>query len=68
MTDDRPYVVESPTRVKWTREAEHWRREWGMTRVEFARYLLHRHEHEGDHAEVESIDTPQVEVHNIERI
>jgi len=40
MADDRPYVIESPTRVRLSPTAKEWAREWGMSDVEMARYLL----------------------------
>jgi len=40
MADDRPYVIESPTRVRLGPTAKEWAREWGMSDVEMARYLL----------------------------
>jgi len=65
MTDDCPYTVLSPTKIRLGPDAKHWAHEYGMSLEEFARYLLHRHEHEGDHAEVEPVVTPEVEIHNM---
>ena len=48
VADDRPYVVESPTRIRLGPDAKHWAHEYGMTLEEFARYLLHRHHHGED--------------------
>ena len=60
--DDRPYVVESPTRIRLGPDAKHWAHEYGMTLEEFARYLLHRHHHGED---VLSIQTPEISVQNV---
>jgi hypothetical protein len=62
--DDRPYVVESPTRIKLSPTAKHWAREYGMTLEEFAKYLLHQHHHHSD-GDVESIQTPEISVSNV---
>jgi hypothetical protein len=40
MDDDRPYVIESPTRIKLGPDAKHWAREWGWSDEQLARYLL----------------------------
>ena len=68
--NDQPYTVESPTRVKWTREADHWRREYGMSRIEFARYLLDRH-HQGEgevqHHEINVPGVPGVDVNVVNK-
>jgi hypothetical protein len=62
VADDRPYVVESPTRIRLGPDAKHWAHEYGMTLEEFARYLLHRHHHGED---VLSIQTPEISVQNV---
>jgi hypothetical protein len=40
MEDDRPFVIESPTRIKLRPTAREWARQWGMSDQEMARYLL----------------------------
>jgi hypothetical protein len=40
MEDDRPFVIESPTRIKLRPTAREWARQWGMSDLEMARYLL----------------------------
>jgi hypothetical protein len=40
MEDDRPYVIESPTRIKLGPEAKYWARQHGLSLEELARYLL----------------------------
>jgi hypothetical protein len=40
MEDDRPYVVESPTKIKLSPIAKEWAREFGMSDVEMAKHLL----------------------------
>jgi hypothetical protein len=41
--DDRPYVVESPTRIKLKPEAKYWAEQYGLSLAEFGRYLLQQH-------------------------
>ena len=38
--DDRPYVIESPTRIRLMPVAREWAREHGMSESEMARHLL----------------------------
>jgi hypothetical protein len=40
MEDERPFVIESPTRIKLRPAAREWARQWGMSDHEMARYLL----------------------------
>jgi hypothetical protein len=40
MEDDRPYVIESPTRIKLGPEAKYWAGQHGLSIEELARYLL----------------------------
>ena len=40
MADDRPFVIESPTRVRLGPTAKEWAREWGWSDAEMACYLL----------------------------
>ena len=60
--DDRPYVVESPTRIRLGPDAKHWAHEHGMTLEEFAKYLLHQHRHHHGEGDFESVETPEVSV------
>jgi hypothetical protein len=45
VADDRPYTVESPTRIRLGPDAKFWARTHGMTLVQFAKFLLDRHHH-----------------------
>jgi hypothetical protein len=49
MADDKPYTVESPTRIRLGPEAKFWAKEHGMSLQEMARYLLERHRLGGDY-------------------
>jgi hypothetical protein len=40
MTDDRPYEVLSPTKIRLGPEAKFWAREHGLSLAEMAKYLL----------------------------
>jgi hypothetical protein len=40
MEDDRPYIVESPTRIRLKPEAKFWAEQHGMSLEQMARYLL----------------------------
>jgi hypothetical protein len=61
VVDDRPYVIESPSRIRLSPDAKFWAHVHRMTLEEFARYLLHRHHH----SDFESVETPAVSVHNV---
>jgi hypothetical protein len=41
--DDRPFVVESPTKIKLGPEAKYWAEQHGVTLTEMGRYLLQQH-------------------------
>jgi hypothetical protein len=64
MTDDRPYTILSPTKIRLGPDAKFWAEQHGMTLQEFARYLLHRHHHHSE-GDFESIQTPEISLHNI---
>ena len=64
MDDQRPFTVESPSRIRLGPEALHWAKEHGMTLEEFARYLLRQHHHHGE-GDCQSIETPEIHVHNM---
>lgn len=64
MGDGQPYTVESPTRIRLGPDAKYWAEQHGMTLDEFAKYLLRQHHHHGE-GESQSIETPEVEVHNV---
>jgi hypothetical protein len=40
MEDDRPYIVESPTRIKLRPEAKFWAEQHGLSLEQMARWLL----------------------------
>jgi hypothetical protein len=40
MEDDRPFVIESPTRIKLRPAAKEWAQQYGMSLEQMARYLL----------------------------
>ena len=40
MSDDKPFTIESPTRIRLGPAAREWAREWRMSDVEMVRYLL----------------------------
>jgi hypothetical protein len=40
MEDERPFIIESPTRIKLRPAAREWARQYGMTDSEMAKYLL----------------------------
>jgi hypothetical protein len=42
MTEDRPYTIESPTRIRLGPEAKFWAQEHGMSLEEMARFLINR--------------------------
>jgi hypothetical protein len=44
MPDDRPYVVHSATKITLGPDARGWAKEWGMTDVQMAKWLLDRHQ------------------------
>jgi len=44
MPDDRPFVVHSATKITLKADALDWAREWGMTQVQMAKWLLDRHQ------------------------
>jgi hypothetical protein len=46
--DDRPYVVESPTRIRLGPVAIQFARAYGLSVTEMARYLLDRHQSPDD--------------------
>ncbi len=50
MTDDRPYVVESPTRIKLRPEAKYWAEQHGLSLEAMARYLLRQHAQQQEEA------------------
>jgi hypothetical protein len=45
---DRPYVIESPTRIRLGPEAKFWAQEHGLTLEQMAKYLLARERLDGD--------------------
>jgi hypothetical protein len=65
MIDDRPYTILSPTKIRLGPDAKHWAHEYGMTLEEFAKYLLHQHRHHHADGDFESVETPEVSVHNV---
>jgi hypothetical protein len=40
--DEKPFVIESPTRIRLGPDAKEWAAHHGMTLVEMAKYLLAR--------------------------
>jgi hypothetical protein len=44
MADDRPFVVHSATKITLKPDALDWAREWGMTDVQMAKWLLARNQ------------------------
>ena len=43
MADEKPYVIESPTRVRLGPEAKYWAQENGLTLEQMAKHLLNQH-------------------------
>jgi len=67
--DDRPFIIESPTRIRLNPTAIHFAHEYGLDLKTFAKYLLHQNRHHhyfhADHAEFEPVVTPEVSVQNV---
>jgi hypothetical protein len=45
---EKPYTIESPTRIRLGPEAKYWAQQYGMTLEEFARYLMDAHNQRDD--------------------
>jgi hypothetical protein len=48
--DNRPFVIESPTRIKLRPEAKFWAAEHGMSLQAMAKYLLQQHAQQPEEA------------------
>jgi hypothetical protein len=42
--DDRPFVIESPTRIRLMPVAKAWAREFGLSEAQMARHLLQQNQ------------------------
>ena len=58
MADDRPFVVESPSRIRLGPEAKWWADQHGMSYTDMAKFLLQQHAEAGRSYEDELRNLP----------
>jgi hypothetical protein len=44
MDNERPFVIESPTRIRLSPTAKAWAQTWGLSLTELGKYLLQQEE------------------------